>query len=95
MKTANAALVIAAGGLLLWVVISGRDKNLTAAWDALVGSTAAAASGSTPPLTALPNAPFPTIGSGLFGTSGGALAEPGFNFGSDLPSLTQFEQGTP
>lgn len=37
MKTGNAALLIAAGILLLWIVISQRTKNLSASWQALMG----------------------------------------------------------
>lgn len=92
MKTANAALLIAAGILLLWVVTSGRLQNLAASWQALLGagssgssSSIGGSSASSPSSISLPNSSVGTWGSS---TSTSSLDE--------LPSLEELSnlQGT-
>jgi len=99
MKTANAALIIAAGIILLWLVTSGRTKNLSAAWAALMGSVtgmAASATGGTtqgPVLPDNPSAPVPNLLSYNLPAfpSGINTSLPGLNFGADLPTLATLQ----
>lgn len=51
MKTANSALLIAAGILLLWIVTSGKTKNLSASWNALIGNFGSSSGGNAPSLS--------------------------------------------
>lgn len=71
MKTGNAALIIAAGILLLWVVTSNRTQNLAASWAALLGAapknvtgTAGAAVATAAPASAISSLLGPATGSG-------------------------------
>jgi hypothetical protein len=73
MKTANAALVLAAGILLLAVVVTNRTGNLSAAWTALLGTAPATgkspstiASSAVPAWASSPN--LQAYGSALSGT---------------------------
>lgn len=47
MKTASSALIIAAGILLLWVVVAGKTQNISAAWNTLAQNPSSGTSGST------------------------------------------------
>ncbi len=109
MKTANAALVIAAAILLLWLVTSGRTKNLSAAWAALMGSTGfvpggsgvagGGASGSWAPTTGAPMTSPVGAGGVSFNLpafpSGINTSLPGLGFGTDLPTLAMLGGNTP
>ena len=86
MKTANAALVIAAGIILLWVVTSGRTKNLSAAWAALFGSSPTGASVGSSVGAAVGNLGV-TYPASLPQLSGGPT--PGLD--SNIPSLAALE----
>lgn len=96
MKTANAALLVAAGILLLWVVTSGRLKNLAASWQALLG--VAPSGGSSSNGISLPNSSV-----GTWGGSSSSISLPNSSVGtwgtsalSDLPSIEdlQYLQGS-
>lgn len=75
MKTGNAALIIAGGILLLWVVTSGRTKNLASAWATLF-QTPSGSGGASGFLQNIQQG-IQGAGSGSGGSGGG--------FGTDTP----------
>lgn len=85
MKTGNAALIIAAGILLLWVVTSNRTQNLSASWQALLGTapkTATSAIGTATSSATSAAQPF-TVGDQLPSLSSTSLGAQG------LPTIYQ------
>lgn len=65
MKFGGGALVIAAGLLVLWLAVSGKLSNMSAAWATLNGSKgtdlAVSALPSTAPPSGFPPEAFPTL----------------------------------
>lgn len=88
MKTGNAALLIAAGILLLWIVISQRTKNLSASWQALMGQSTSSGGGDSSGITS-------ALQNFTQGLSGNVYGQPVTNTGEGSGGYIFGDQNTP